>query len=60
MVDIDDDDNCCNIEFPCFENNIYITIKDVNHNDYFELVELINNKIILTNDYEGLYIEKNA
>ena len=56
IVDIDDDDDCCNIEFPCFENNIYITIKDVNHNDYDGLVELIQNKIILTNDYEGLYV----
>ena len=46
----------CNFEFTYFKNNIYIIIKDLNHNDYFELVELINNKIILTNENDGLYV----
>jgi hypothetical protein len=44
------------IYFPYFEPNIYVAIKNINEDNYDDLIENIDNKRTLTNDYNGIYV----
>jgi len=54
IIDINDNNNNYEINFPYFEDNIYVTLYNNDNNN--NIVELINNKIKLEIDPYGIYV----